>query len=325
MTIIAQPSADTLKQAAAFLREGRLVAIGTETVYGLGGDASNPAAIAAIYALKSRPSFNPLIIHCPSAQDAFRIGRQTPLAEKLAAIFWPGAMTLILDKHANSNIVTPATAGLESVALRVPSQDDTRQLLALTALPIAAPSANISGKVSPTQASHVADAFQGSAEPAMILDTGPCHQGIESTVIDARGPIPIIARPGGITAEALTKALGVKPRTADDTIISPGQTPTHYAPEATIRLNATAPEKGEAWLGFGEEVAAPPSPCLCYNLSPQGDLSLAAANLFSMLREIDRKRCKRLAVARIPNQGLGVAINDRLRRAAAPREPHEKD
>ena len=302
----------SIAEAVDLWRAGHLVAFGTETVYGLGADARNGKAVAQIFKTKNRPQFNPLICHVADSGAAFALGVETPLARVLADAFWAGAMTLILARRDDADIADLTTAGLDSIALRVPSHAGARGLLAVAAMPIAAPSANPSGGLSPTTAEHVAAGFAGEDEPRLIINMGACQGGLESTIIDARGATPIILRPGAITAEMVADATNLTPHTTTDQtdIISPGQLARHYAPRAKLRLNATAPRTGEAWLGFG---TAPNSE---YNLSPQGDLLEAASNLFAMLRDLDASGAETIAVAPIPFEGVGVAINDRLTRAA---------
>ena len=302
----------SIAEAVDLWRAGHLVAFGTETVYGLGADARNGQAVAQIFKTKNRPQFNPLICHVAGREAAFALGVETPLARVLAEAFWAGAMTLILARRDDADIADLTTAGLDSIAVRVPSHAGARGLLTVASMPIAAPSANPSGGLSPTTAEHVAAGFAGEDEPRLIVDMGACQGGLESTIIDARGATPIILRPGAITAEMVADATNITPSTISDQadIISPGQLARHYAPRAKLRLNATAPRAGEAWLGFG---TAPDSE---HNLSPQGDLLEAASNLFAMLRALDASGAETIAVAPIPFEGVGVAINDRLTRAA---------
>ena len=306
----------SIAEAVDLWRAGHLVAFGTETVYGLGADARNGQAVAQIFKTKNRPQFNPLICHVAGREAAFALGVETPLARVLAEAFWAGAMTLILARRADADIADLTTAGLDSIALRVPSHAGARGLLTATSMPIAAPSANPSGGLSPTTAEHVSAGFAGGDEPRLIVDMGACQGGLESTIIDARGATPIILRPGVITAEMVADATNITPHSisTQSDIIAPGQLARHYAPRAKLRLNADAPRAGEAWLGFG---TAPDSE---HNLSPQGDLLEAASNLFAMLRELDASGAEAIAVAPIPFEGVGVAINDRLTRAA-----HEDD
>jgi L-threonylcarbamoyladenylate synthase len=313
---ILEPTLANLGQAATALREGRLVAFPTETVYGLGGDATSDRAVAAIYATKGRPSFNPLIVHVGSFTAAGKLVEITPEAEILAHRFWPGALTLVLPRKPRCGLSLLVSAGLESAAIRVPAHPAAQGLLLMGGLPLAAPSANPSGKMSPTRAEHVA-AMLGD-KVAMIIDGGPCKVGIESTVVSLLNATPRILRPGGITAEQLGEALQMTVEAGSETgpLHSPGQIESHYAPILPLRLNADAVGAGEALLAFG---AKPPAAALTRNLSAAGDLEEAAANLFAMLRELDRPDFTRIAVMPVPETGLGVAINDRLRRAAAPR------
>ena len=306
----------SIAEAVDLWRAGHLVAFGTETVYGLGADARNGQAVAQIFKTKNRPQFNPLICHVADGAAAFALGVETPLARVLADAFWAGAMTLILARRDDADIADLTTAGLDSIAVRVPSHEGARGLLTATSMPIAAPSANPSGGLSPTTAAHVSAGFAGGDEPRLIVDMGACQGGLESTIIDARGATPIVLRPGAITAEMIADATNITPHTTTEQtdIIAPGQLARHYAPRAKLRLNATAPRAGEAWLGFG---TAPDSE---HNLSPQGDLLEAASKLFAMLRELDASGAETIAVAPIPFEGVGVAINDRLTRAA-----HEDD
>jgi L-threonylcarbamoyladenylate synthase len=312
---ILEPTPNNLGLASTALREGRLVAFPTETVYGLGGDATSDRAVAAIYAAKGRPSFNPLIVHVGSAAAATRLVEMTPQAELLAQRFWPGALTLVLPRKARTKLSLLVSAGLDSAAIRVPAHPAAQGLLSMCGLPLAAPSANPSGAISPTRAEHVAATLGDKV--AMILDGGPCRVGVESTVVSLLGATAKILRPGGVTLEQLADALqtdvAVETTAAPEALRSPGQMPSHYAPTLPVRLNAVAAEPGEALLGFGPAAAA------TRNLSEKGDIEEAAANLFSMLRDLDRPEFCGIAVMPVPETGLGRAINDRLRRAAAPR------
>jgi L-threonylcarbamoyladenylate synthase len=309
------PATDaTINEAAAFLRAGALVAFPTETVYGLGGDASNDRAVAAIFAAKGRPAFNPLIVHGPD-QNAFSMAvTMDERAYRLAERFWPGPLTLVLPRRKDSCVSLLASAGLDSVAVRVPSHPVALSLLKAAGTLIAAPSANPSGRVSPTTARHVSEGLTGTL--AMILDGGACCVGVESTVIDLSAETPTLLRPGGVTLEALREILGavaIANASQSGGPRSPGMLASHYAPTLPIRLDATEASPREALLAFG------PAKDATLNLSPTQDLAEAAANLFSMLRSLDRPDFNRIAVMPIPNDGLGLAINDRLRRAAAPR------
>ena len=297
--------------AARVLRDGGLVAFPTETVYGLGADATNDRAVAAIFAVKERPRFNPLIVHVPDMDTAKRLVVFTPAARWLAERFWPGALTLVLPRQADAPLSLLVSAGLDTVAVRVPDEPIAQKLLAATGAPIAAPSANTSGEVSPTTAEHVRQSLGDKVD--RILDGGPTRLGLESTVIGFDNGKPVLLRPGSIARvpiEAVTGPLGHPP---DDAIASPGQLASHYAPNAKIHLNAISAAPGEALLAFGPATGA------TRNLSEVGDLQEAAANLFAMLRELDAMNPRAIAVMPIPDHGLGEAINDRLKRAAAPR------
>jgi L-threonylcarbamoyladenylate synthase len=309
---------EAIAEAAALLRAGRLVAFPTETVYGLGADATNGLAVAGLYAAKGRPSFNPLIVHAADAGAALRLAAPTPLADRLAAAFWPGPLTLVLAKAPACPVAELATAGLDTIALRVPAHRIAQALLRAAGLPVAAPSANRSGHVSPTTAAHVAADLGGRV--AMILDGGPTPLGLESTVVDATGAEPVILRPGAVTREQVERAAGRPARIAPpggtaERPASPGRLARHYAPAARLRLDAGEARRGEALLAFGPHVAPHAGPA--FNLSPAGDLAEAAANLFAALRTLDASGAAAIAVMPIPAHGLGEAINDRLRRAAA--------
>ncbi len=300
-----------IAEAAAMIRSGQIVAFPTETVYGLGADATNDAAVAKIFAAKGRPDFNPLIVHVKDAPAARGYVRWTETATTLAARFWPGPLTLVLKRLPDCPLSLLVSAGLPSVAIRVPAHPLAQALLAQADRPIAAPSANRSGAVSPTTAAHVAASL--GAQVPLILDSGPCLVGLESTVIDLTGPEPILLRPGGLALEAIEIAIGRSIASAlDDTNHpkSPGMLERHYAPRASLRLDAEAAKPGETLLGFG-----PVAPSGSVNLSPTGNLDEAAANLFAMLHRLDES-AERIAVMQIPEVGLGRAINDRLRRAA---------
>jgi len=300
---------DGIAEAVRLLARGRLVAFATETVYGLGADATNGEAVAAIFIAKGRPRFNPLIVHVADTDAARRQGVFHPLAEKLAAAFWPGALTLVLPRRADATVSLLVSAGLDSVALRVPSHPAAQALLQATGRPLAAPSANSSGRITATSAAHVAQELGGKVD--LILDGGATPLGLESTVIGFDGEQAVLLRPGAIARDAIERITGPL-ATASGTIQSPGQLESHYAPQARLRLNAAKAEPGEALLGFGDVAEA------WLNLSRRGDLQEAAANLFSMLRDMD-DQVSAIAVSPIPETGLGEAINDRLRRAAAPR------
>ncbi|CAA7618523.1 Threonylcarbamoyl-AMP synthase [Candidatus Terasakiella magnetica] len=307
------PTPEALAAAGRILAQGGLVAFPTETVYGLGGDATNDRAVAAIFEAKGRPSFNPLIAHVASVEQAAGLVAMTPLACDLARRFWPGPLTLVLPRLENSPVSLLVSAGLDSVAVRLPDHPVARALIQAAGRPLAAPSANRSGAVSPTTAAHVAESLSDRID--LILDGGPCRVGVESTVLDLCGPRPTLLRPGGIGVEDLEAALGqslLRSTDAPDAPRSPGQLESHYAPTLPVRLNAMTRSDGEVLLGFG------PMACTL-NLSPDGDLAEAAANLFASLRALDRPGLTGIAVAPIPEHGLGLAINDRLCRAAAPR------
>lgn len=306
--------ATAIADAAAILRRGGLVAFPTETVYGLGADAGNDRAVAAIFAAKGRPQFNPLIVHVPGLADAEALALFTPLARRLAEAFWPGALTLVLPRRPEARLSLLVSAGLDTVALRAPSNVTARALLMAAGCPIAAPSANRSGSVSPTTAQHVAESLGDGVE--MILDGGPTTLGIESTVIGFDDGQPVLLRPGAVPREAIEKIAGPL-KQAGEKIASPGMLASHYAPRAPMRLNARDVAADEALLGFGADV--PEGAKVTLNLSPAGDRTEAAANLFAMLRALDAAGAARIAVMPIPAQGLGEAINDRLARAAAPR------
>ncbi len=304
-----------IAEGGSLLRDGRLVAFPTETVYGLGADATNDRAVAAIFEAKGRPSFNPLIVHVAAPADVEALVTVDDRARAVIARFWPGPLTLVLPRRADSPVSLLASAGLDTIAVRLPDHAVARAVIAASGRPIAAPSANRSGAVSPTLAQHVAESL--GARVGLILDGGPCRVGVESTVLDLSGADPALLRPGGVPVEALEAALGlrlVRPTDHADAPKSPGMLESHYAPGLPVRLNAKAALTGEAMLGLGA------MPCTL-NLSPSGDLEEAAANLFAMLRALDRPDFAAIAVAPIPDTGLGLAINDRLKRAAAPRKP----
>ncbi|MDF2764424.1 MAG: threonylcarbamoyl-AMP synthase [Rhodospirillales bacterium] len=305
-----------LAEAARLIAAGRLVAMPTETVYGLAADAGNDAAVARIFAAKERPHFNPLIVHVAGCAGADRLGRLDDRAARLIARFWPGPLTLVVPRRPRARLSLLVSAGLDTVALRSPAHPVAQALLRLCGRPLAAPSANRSGRISPTTAGHVADSLDGAVD--LILDGGPCPVGVESTVVDLCGERSRLLRPGAVTLEQLRAELGEVDVGADETRpSSPGQLASHYAPDRPLRLNATEVAADEALLAFGP---APLTGALVTrNLSPSGDLIEAAANLFAYLRELDRSGARAIAAMPIPEQGLGLAINDRLRRAASPR------
>ena len=305
-------------KAGRLSREGAHVACPTETVYGLGADATNGEAVARIFAAKGRPSFNPLIVHVPDLATAETLGAFTDQARRLAGAFWPGPLTLIVRRKAGCPVADLATPGLATVALRVPGHPVAQALLAAAGRPVAAPSANRPGHVSPTNARHVADDLGDRV--AMILDAGSAPHGLESTVVDASGDTILLLRPGAIPAEEIAALLGhplARASAPASAPTSPGQLASHYAPNASLRLDAMEAHPGEALLAFGP---AAPSHSMVINLSPSGNLVETAANLFAALRAFDAAGMAAVAVMPIPETGLGEAINDRLRRAAAPRD-----
>jgi len=316
-TKVLAADAASIADTARCLAEGGLVAFPTETVYGLGADAGNGEAVARLYAAKGRPTFNPLIAHVADLASARRVGVFNADAEKLAAAFWPGPLTLVLPKQPDCTVSDLALAGLDSVAVRVPAHPVAHALLKAVARPVVAPSANRSGHVSPTTAAHVLGDLTGRID--LVLDGGPCTVGVESTIVSCLGE-PTLLRPGGLAREDIERVLGRPLALAavpeDDAPIAPGMLSSHYAPKADLRLNAAAPRAGEALLAFGP---APPHAGATLNLSPRGDLVEAAANLFSHLRALDASGARHIAVMTIPHEGLGEAINDRLARAAAPK------
>ena len=308
-------SAEGIARAAELLRAGGLVAFGTETVYGLGADATNAEAVARVFAAKGRPRFNPLICHYPDAAAAFVDVIPTESARTLAAAFWPGPLTLILERREPGRVALLTGAGLPSLAVRVPAHPVARALLAAVGRPVAAPSANRSGRVSPTSAADVLAELDGRIDA--VLDSGPAAVGVESTVLDLTGPIPVLLRPGGVTVEALEARLGPVARgvavAAADAVRAPGQLAAHYAPTLPVRLRATAVAADEALLAFGVPLAGAGA---VFNLSARGDLTEAAARLFAGLRALDGSGLARIAAMPVPHEGLGLAINDRLERAA---------
>jgi L-threonylcarbamoyladenylate synthase len=320
-------SEGALSQAAAKLRAGELVAFPTETVYGLGADATNADAVAGIYAAKQRPSFNPLISHFPDRDAAAKHAVFDARADKLAEAFWPGALTLVLPRKADSDVCDLVTAGLPSIAVRVPAHPMARELLRAVGRPVAAPSANRSGKISPTTAAHVAQSLGNAI--GMILDGGPCGVGLESTVIDLTTDRVVMLRPGGVTADQVSELLGtdVVMAESDDTAPkSPGMLTSHYAPGLPVRLDAktadTVKYGHEVLLGFGDCTTKGFDAVLW--LSKSGDDIEAATNLFAKLHEADQSHFDGIAIAPIPDAGLGIAINDRLKRASAPRASYEE-
>jgi len=300
-----------INHAAEILRGGGLVAFPTETVYGLGADARDGRAVAQIYEAKGRPAFNPLIIHVATLEMAQEIAVFNDAAQRLADAFWPGPLTLVLPLRPNAGLSALVSAGLPTVGIRLPEHPVAQRLLAAFGGPVAAPSANRSGKISPTTAAHVAAGLSGRIDA--ILDAGACSVGLESSIIGF-DPVPTLLRTGGLPVEAIEACLGtpLASHTASETPNAPGQLTSHYAPTAALRLNAQTKRAGELKLGFGPDSEAD------LNLSRSGDLIEAAANLFQYLHELDAQNTP-IAVASIPAKGLGLAINDRLSRAAAPR------
>jgi L-threonylcarbamoyladenylate synthase len=313
-TLKLAPTQEGLAQAARILRSGGLVAIPTETVYGLAGDARNDLAVAEIFAAKGRPQFNPLIVHVADIETARKLAVFDARAVAVVAAFWPGPLTLVLPLREGSGLSPLVTAGLPTVAIRLPAHPVASGLLAAFGGPLAAPSANPSGRVSATKARHVEQGLGGRI--AAIVDGGDCAIGVESTILGLDGP-PALLRPGGIPVEALEAMLGPLAQGGDARKPNaPGQLASHYAPTAPVRLGVTRPEQGEVWVGFGPECKG-----AALNLSERGDLVEAAANLFQSLLDADELAGAggRIGYAPVPETGLGRAINDRLRRAAAPR------
>lgn len=315
-TTMLPPDPAGLAQAARFLADGALVAFPTETVYGLGADARNSLAVARIFAAKGRPRFNPLIVHVASAAQARRYVHWSDTAETLSRAFWPGPLTLVLPLREDAGLSDLVTAGLPSLAIRVPAHPLARQLLSAFDGPVAAPSANPSGRISPTTAQHVRAGLDGRIDA--IVDGGPCNVGLESTILGLTDG-PVLLRHGGLPLEDICALLGLAQlpeTTSPHRLTAPGQMESHYAPAAMIRLNTApeTPQHGTRTLGFGAMDCD-------LNLSPTGDLVEAAANLFPHLHSLDAMGPATIAIAPIPDTGLGRAINDRLRRAAAPRPP----
>lgn len=317
-TRVLQADQEAIEAAARCLAAGGLAAFPTETVYGLGADAGNGEAVARLYAAKGRPAFNPLIAHVADIPGAYRLAVFDAAAERLAAAFWPGPLTLVLPKRPDCGVSDLALAGLDSVAVRVPAHRIAHALLAAFGGPVVAPSANRSGHVSPTSAAHVLGDLRGRID--LVLDGGPCDVGVESTIVSCLDE-PTLLRPGGLPRQdierVLGRPLGVPTVPSDnDAPLAPGMLSSHYAPKARLRLDATGAFAGEALLAFGN---APAHAGLTLNLSPSGNLIEAAANLFSHLRALDASGVRAAAVMKIPHDGMGEAINDRLARAAAPR------
>lgn len=307
-----RPTKASIERLAVQLRAGGVVAFATETVYGLGADATNADAVLKIYETKGRPRFNPLIVHADSMAMAERLAEFSPVARRLAAAFWPGPLTLVLPQKPSAGLSDIVTAGLETVGVRIPAHELARELIAAVGRPLAAPSANPSGRLSPTTAAQVERGFDGRVD---VLDGGDCAAGVESTILAVEGDRVTQLRAGALARSEIESLLQQKVATAsaDSPIAAPGMLASHYAPNARLRLDVTDPDAGEAYLGFGPVAGA------AANLSSTGDLHEAARNLFAMLHRLD-ETADRIAVAPIPETGLGEAINDRLRRAAAPRK-----
>ena len=298
------------------LRNGGLAAFPTETVYGVGADATNSEAVARLFATKQRPSFNPLIVHVRSLGHAAELGDFSAMARRLASSFWPGALTIVVPRSARCSVSLLACAGLDTIALRSPSHPVAAQLLDAAGIPIAAPSANRSGRITATRSEHVKSEFGERLDA--ILDGGPTPLGLESTVIGFEAGQPVVLRPGAVPREDIQAVIGPLVSRGEAEARSPGLLRSHYAPRARVRMNATSVTSGEALLAFGF-IGVPSGAHATLNLSQTGNLSEAAANLFSMMRTLDDAGATAIAVMPIPESGLGEAINDRLRRASAPR------
>ncbi len=323
-TRVMRADAAAAAAAARALAEGGLVAFPTETVYGLGADAANARAVARLFAAKDRPSFNPLISHVADLAQARRLARFDPAAARLAAAFWPGPLTLVLPKTDDCPVSELATAGLDTIAVRMPDHPVAREILAAFAGPVVAPSANRSGRLSPTSAAHVLADLEGRID--LLIDGGPTQVGIESTVVACLDATAFLLRPGGLPRSRIEAVLGFEltdpPRAdAGAAPAAPGMLGSHYAPKARLRLEVRAVEPGEALLAFGPALASGAEHAAAVlNLSPAGDLVEAAANLFSHLRALDAAGVATIAAMPVPRADIGEAINDRLARAAAPRK-----
>ncbi len=324
-TRMVKADADAIGEAVRCLAAGGLVAFPTETVYGLGADATNGQAVARLYEAKGRPAFNPLIAHVTDQAAARKLARLNADAARLAGAFWPGPLTLVLPKEASCPVAELATAGLDSIALRVPDHVVAQKILAALGKPVVAPSANRSGHVSPTTAAHVLADLRGRID--LIVDGGATSVGVESTIVGCLDE-PVLLRPGGVPREAIERALGrplpaleaAPPASADEVPLAPGMLASHYAPRTPLRLDARTVLDCEALLAFGPTLAAGAEHAIgVLNLSERGDLTEAAANLFSHLRALDALGARAIAAMPVPHDGLGEAINDRLQRAAAPR------
>ncbi len=312
--MIVFPTLENIHRVSHALGQGELIGLPTETVYGLAADATQDEAVAHIFEKKKRPSFNPLIIHGHS-QEAFQNQvLWNDKADLLAQAFWPGPLTLVLQRHPSSSLSLLASAGLSSLAVRVPNHPIALSILQAFDGLLAAPSANLSGKVSPTQTNHVEEDFPD----LLIIEGGEASVGLESTIVDLTGPSPLLLRPGGVSREDIESIIGPLENPNASSIKAPGMMTSHYAPSLSLRLNVEEPLKGEAYLAFGPTPYEGPH---VLNLSQQGDPREAAANLFKMLRLLDLSSFQGIAVAPIPSAGLGLALNDRLHRAAAPRAP----
>lgn len=308
-------SDSSVAKAGEALRRGELVGLPTETVYGLAGDATNDRAVAGIFAAKGRPQFNPLIVHVAAIEDARRLVAFDSRAEALARRFWPGPLTMVLPRRPDCGISLLCSAGLDSLAVRLPAHPVARAVIESAGRPLAAPSANPSGRLSPTRAEHVAQSL--GSKLALVIDGGPATVGLESTVVDLTGPAAVLLRQGGVSEEDLSAAVGrLEHATAHGPIKSPGMLASHYAPRLPLRLDARTVAPDEALLAFGPE--APQGAHTVLNLSPSGDLVEAASHLFDYLHRLDASGARAIAAMPIPSRGLGRAINDRLRRAAQP-------
>lgn len=302
----------SVARAAEILRDGGLVVFPTETVYGLGCDATNPAAVARLYAAKGRPRFNPLIAHVLGLEEAETHAHLPDAARALAEKFWPGPLTIVAERRETSNVAELACAGLSTIALRAPSHELARALLSAFARPIAAPSANRSGRVSATSARHASEDLGAAVD--LVLDGGASPIGLESSIVGFEDGAPVLLRPGAIARADIESIAGPLRAPDEETVAAPGMLQSHYAPRARLRLDADAPRLGEVFLAFGA-----PAPAPGLSLSVTGDLLEAAANLYAALRALDATGADVIAVAPIPAHGLGEAIRDRLARAAAPR------
>lgn len=313
---VRSPSPEAIREAAALLADGLLIGLPTETVYGLAADATNDRAVAAVFAAKDRPQFNPLIAHFRDLDAVAEAAELSPLARRLAERFWPGPLTLVLRRRSGASLSLLASAGLDTVATRVPAHPVAHAVLREFGRPLAAPSANRSGKLSPTTAAHVLAELGDRV--ATILDAGPCPIGIESTILDLTSDRPVLLRPGAVTEEQLASIAGALEKAAAGAPVrAPGMLSAHYAPDRPLRLEASEAVADEVLIAFGPNPVSGAGRTL--SLSPSGDLTEAAARLFATLREADASGLRRIAVMPIPDQGIGRAINDRLRRAASPR------